>query len=167
MAAHPGWPRRSKESSDGIASSDESHAGAIAMFAYEEGDTRRIGEDEALWPNGSKHRSASTAASNATTLPTIRRSSKTCLTAFPSPRAGRREKQVEPIQARVVSQSLHAAILAFQEHNHCIVDGHVDPGERTIHLLNQLARPSPFPPPAPPPPPPPPQPPLPLSTRFF
>jgi len=51
-----------------------------------------------------------------------------------------------PIADRVVSTVLHAAILNFQQANHCSVDGHVDPNEHTIRLMNLLAGSSPTPP---------------------
>jgi hypothetical protein len=48
-----------------------------------------------------------------------------------------------PIVDRLVSAALHEAILKFQRVNHCSVDGHVDPFEKTIRLMNQLAGTSP------------------------
>jgi hypothetical protein len=44
-----------------------------------------------------------------------------------------------PIADRAVSSQLHEAILKFQKINHLSVDGHVDPNQSTIGLLNRLA----------------------------
>ena len=62
----------------------------------------------------------------------------------------------DPVVRGIVSERLFQAILRFQQHHHStaglIVDGHVDPGDRTIVLLNRLAGaapPSPAPKPGP------------------
>jgi len=55
-----------------------------------------------------------------------------------------------PITDRVVSSTLHEAILKFQKTNHLSVDGHVDPNQSTIGLLNRLASAPTAPPTAPP-----------------
>jgi hypothetical protein len=48
----------------------------------------------------------------------------------------------KPTQHGICSGQLHHAILNFQRINHLSDDGHVDPHERTIHLLAKLADPN-------------------------
>lgn len=67
------------------------------------------------------------------------------LNRIPGAQGGRRENQLTgPIQTGIASPALHQAILAFQDKHKAqglVVDGHVDPGQRTIALLKQLAGP--------------------------
>jgi hypothetical protein len=65
------------------------------------------------------------------------------LNKIPAAQGGAGGALTAPIIDRVVSASLHEAILEFQRVNHCSVDGHVDPNEHTIQLMNQLAGTSP------------------------
>jgi hypothetical protein len=68
------------------------------------------------------------------------------LNQIPQPQGGAGGTLTDRIVDRVVSASLHQAILNFQRANHCSVDGHVDPHQRTIQLMNELAGGSPTPP---------------------
>jgi len=77
------------------------------------------------------------------------------LNRIPEAKGGAGGSLKDPIVDRKISRNLLDAILRFQRANRCVIDGHVDPDQQTIRLLNQIVAETPKPtaPPAPPPPP--------------
>jgi hypothetical protein len=77
------------------------------------------------------------------------------LNRIPEAKGGAGGSLKDPIVDRKISRNLLDAILRFQRANRCVTDGHVDPDQQTIRLLNQIVAetPKPIAPPAPAPPP--------------